>query len=138
MKKSERNTIRSFKDLEIFQNSYRASIMVMKVIVPSLPKIEEYDLKSQISRSCKAITRLIAEGYAKRHQIRGFQKYLDDSMAESNEMIVNLSHCKDLYSELVDSKICEELIDVYDKTGRQIYKLSMSWKNFHNKNNRTP
>jgi four helix bundle protein len=133
MKKLDKKPIRSFKDLEIYQNSYSASITVMRLVVPYLPRIEEYDLKSQISRSCKAIPRLIAEGYAKRHQLRGFQKYLDDSMAESNEMIVNLNHCKDLYSESVDSKICNELIDIYDKTGRQIYKLSMSWKNFHNK-----
>lgn len=136
MENSEKKPIKSFRDLEVFQNSYNASLIVMKSIVPKLPSIEKYDLKVQLSRSCKAIPRLIAEGYAKRHQLKGFRKYLDDSMAESNEMIVSLSHCRDLYSNFIDVKICNELIDIYDKTGRQIYKLSLAWTNFKMNNKR--
>ena len=98
MTQKENTPIRSFHDLEVYQNSYDASVKVMRKIVPKLPKIEKNDLKSQISRSCKAVPRLIAEGFAKKHQEKGFQKYLDDSMAESNEMIVNLCHCKDISS----------------------------------------
>jgi four helix bundle protein len=62
----------SFKDLIVYQNSYKASIEVMTKIVPKLPDEEKYDLKDQLRRSCKAIPRLIAEGYAKRHQMKGF------------------------------------------------------------------
>ena len=99
MENDERKPIKSFHDLEVYQNSYNASLDVMKKIVPKLPEIEKNDLKSQISRSCKAIPRLIAEGYGKRHQKRGFQKYLDDSLSESNEMIVSIGHCKDIYDD---------------------------------------
>ena len=74
--------IRSFRDLEVYQNTYKAMLLVMKGIVPKLPDSEKYDLKDQLSRSCKAIPRLIAEGYAKRHQKMGFQKYLGDAMGE--------------------------------------------------------
>lgn len=102
----------------------------MKEIVPKLPDSERYDLKDQLSRASKAIPRLIAEGYAKRHQKSGFQKYIDDSMGECNEMVVSLSQCKDIYSEFVNIKPCDELIDIYDKTGRQLYKLGYSWNNF--------
>ncbi len=65
--------IRSFRDLEIYRNTYNASLVVMKEIILKLPDSEKYDLKDQLSRSCKAIPRLIAEGYAKRHQKAGFQ-----------------------------------------------------------------
>jgi hypothetical protein len=51
-------------------------------------------------------------------------------MAESNEMIVSLSHARDLYPNYVDPKLCEELIDVYDKSSRQLYNLATKWKNF--------
>jgi four helix bundle protein len=125
-----KKVITSFKDLEVYQNTYKASVVVMTRIVPKLPASEEHDLKDQLSRSCKAIPRLIAEGYAKRHQRRGFQKYLDDAMGECNEMIVSLSHCKDIYAHFVDVKQVESLIDIYDKSGRQIYKLSEAWNNF--------
>lgn len=67
-------SIRSFKDLIVYQNSYKAMLLVMKELLPLLPESEKYDLKSQLSRSSKAIPRLIAEGCAKRHQHAGFQK----------------------------------------------------------------
>jgi four helix bundle protein len=122
--------IRSFRDLEVYQSSYAASIEVITKIVPKLPKEEQYDLCDQLRRSSKAVPRLIAEGYTKKHQKKGFQKYLDDAMTESNEMIVSLSHVRDLYSSYVDPKLCEKLIDVYDKSSRQLYNLAKKWSEF--------
>jgi four helix bundle protein len=122
--------IKSFKDLEVYKNSYSASIEVICKIIPKLPNEERYDLADQMRRSAKAIPRLIAEGYSKKHQKKGFQKYLDDALAESNEMIVSLSHVHDLYSTYFDPILCERLIDTYDKTSRQLYLLSTSWTNF--------
>ncbi|KPL18198.1 MAG: four helix bundle protein [candidate division Zixibacteria bacterium SM23_81] len=122
--------IRSFWDLEVYKNSYAASIEVITKIVTKLPREERDDLADQLRRSAKAIPRLIAEGYAKRHQRRGFQKYLYEALGESNEMIVSLSHTRDLYSSRVDQVLCEKLIDTYDKTSRQIYLLAKKWKDF--------
>ena len=84
----------------------------MKEILPKLPENEKYDLRDQLSRACKSIPRLIAEGYAKRHQKAGFQKYLDDAMAECNEMIVSLEQAKDLYRIEADTISIVELIDL--------------------------
>ena len=122
--------ITSFKDLEVYQNTYKACIEVMKRIIPGIPNIEKNDLKSQLRRSVKAIPRLIAEGYAKRHQKHGFQKYLDDAMGECNETIVGLEQCRDLCGAYVNKDLCEQLIDLYDKSGRQLYKLSSAWSTF--------
>lgn len=123
--------ITSFRDLDVYQGTYQAMLVVMREIIPHLPKREQYDLTDQISRSCKAIPRLIAEGYGKRHQRAGFQKYLDDALAECNETIVSLEQAKDLYG--VDGVLIAELVDVYDKSARQLYKLSQSWTNFKSK-----
>jgi len=71
-----------------------------------------------------------AEGYSKRHQKHGFQKYLDDAMGECNETIVGLEQCKDLYDTNVNKQLCEQLIDLYDKLGRQLYNLSSAWTKF--------
>jgi len=127
---NNRKPIRSFRDLEVYQNSYAASIEVITKVVPKLPKEEQNDLASQLRRSSKAIPRLIAEGYSKKHQKKGFQKYLDDALAESNELIVSLSHVRDLYSRFVDTRLSERLIDAYDKSSRQIYNLAKSWRDF--------
>ncbi len=126
----EKKKVVSFQDLDVYQRTYKASIRVMKEVVPKLPDREKYDLCDQLSRSCKAIPRLIAEGYGKRHQKKGFQKYLDDAMGESNEIIVSLSHTKDLYNDCVEESTCSELIEMYDISGRQIYKLRKSWSSF--------
>jgi four helix bundle protein len=133
MMESDKKKIISFKDLEVYQRTYDAGIMVMTKIVSKLPESEKYDLKDQLSRSCKAIPRLIAEGYAKRHQRLGFQKYLGDAMAECNETVVSLSQCKDIYAKYIDLKLCEELIKEYDISGRQLYRLSESWSRFKGK-----
>jgi len=126
------NKIRSFEDLEVFQESYKHSILVIKNIIPILPKEERFDLADQLRRSCKAIPRLIAEGFAKKHQIKGYIKYLDDALAESNEMIVSLSQVKDIYGNDRIGEVIEPLIRGYDKCSRQLYNLSRSWQKFDN------
>ena len=128
MNSSSNKKITSFKDLIVYQATYDAMLKVMKNLIPFLPESEKYDLKSQLSRSCKAIPRLIAEGYAKRHQKAGFQKYLDDAMGECNETIVSIEQIKDIYAIKID--LCSELIKIYDISGRQLYKLVEAWNKF--------
>ena len=125
---SKDNKIASFRDLKVYQSGYRLSLIVMTKIISKLPESEKYDLKDQLSRSSKAIPRLIAEGYAKKHQKMGFQKYLDDAMAEANETIVGLSHCQDIYK--IEINLCGSLIKEYEILGRQLYRLSEAWSNF--------
>jgi len=113
-------------------------LIAYKEIIPKLPKQEDYDLKSQLRRSVKAIPRLIAEGHSKRHQKKGFQKYIDDALTESNETIVSLSQARDLYSAyIINVKLCEELIDKYDKISRQLYNLALAWDRFNLRNRKT-
>ena len=126
-----KNPIKSFRDLEVYQNSYKAMLIVMKNLLLKLPENEKFDLKDQLSRSCKAIPRLIAEGYAKKHQKLGFKKYIDDAMAETNETIVGIEQCRDVYD--IETDLSEKLIGEYDKIARQLYRLSEAWDNFSRK-----
>jgi four helix bundle protein len=125
---SIKKPIRSFYDLDVYQSTYKASIVVLTRIVPKLPREEQFDLTQQLRRSAKAVPRLIAEGYSKRHQKKGFQGLIDDAMEESNETMVSLSHVKDVYK--IEIELCVELIDIYDKASRQLYNLSLAWSNF--------
>ena len=133
----EKKRIRSFGDLEVYQSGYAAMLVVHKEIIPKLPKEEDYGLKDQLRRSTKSIPRLIAEGHSKRHQKRGFQKYIDDALAESNETIVSLNQVHDLYPNCIDAKLCNELIDKYDKISRQLYNLALAWDKFSKRNRKT-
>ena len=120
--------IKSFKDLLIYQEAYQTCLVVHKQLLPILPVNEKFDLRDQLSRSTKAIPRLIAEGYAKRHQKAAFRKYLDDAMGEANETIVGLEQVRDIY--YLEGELCRRLIDKYDKIGRQLYRLAEAWRSF--------
>ncbi len=135
MEKKNRKPVRSFRDLDVYQNTYKSSIVVAQRILPKLPECEKYDLHNQLSRSSKAIPRLIAEGYAKKHQKSGFQKYIDDAMGECNETIVSLEHVKDIYE--IEVNLCDELVDLYDKAARQLYNLAEAWDLFKNRRRKT-
>lgn len=122
--------IKSYKDLDVFNRSYKLSIIVCTKVIVKLPREEKFDLVDQLRRSSKAIPRLVAEGFGKRHQKRGFQKYLDDSIAEKNETVVSLSHAKDLYFDYVNPKSISKLIDEYEIVGKQLFKLKQAWTKF--------
>lgn len=111
-------------------------LIVHKQILPKLPEKEKYDLEDQLSRSSKAVPRLIAEGYTKKHQKFGFQKYIDDAHTEANETIVSLEQCRDIYG--VEPDICTELVDKYDKISRQLFNLAEAWDKFKNRRRQTP
>lgn len=125
---SGRKPIASFRDLEVYRESYAAMLVVVQQVLPKLPEAERFDLRDQLSRSCKAVPRLIAEGYGKRHQRSGFQKYIDDAIAECNETMVGLEQCRDLYQ--LPKIFIDPLVDTYDKIGRQLFNLSTAWSKF--------
>jgi len=126
-------TIKTFKDLIVYQNLYQAMVLVHQEIVPSLPKEEKFNLADQMRRASKAAPGLIAEGFAKRYQIRQWRRYINDAIGECNEMIHHLSVCVDIYGKYVDVGLCKKVIDLYDKSCRQLTKLAQSWQNFHEK-----
>lgn len=126
----ENKKITSYKDLDVYQRSYKSAILVVTRTIPSLPSSERFDLRDQISRSSKAVPRLIAEGFAKKHQKSGFQKYLDDAMAEANETQVSLCQVRDIYPRLIDVRLCDDLIKEYDIIGKQLFRLEEAWNKF--------
>ena len=134
MENSKNKTIKSFHDLHIYQNLYRAMILVLTKIIVELPKEEKYDLVNQMRRACKAAPALIAEGFAKRYQKKSWQKYINDTIGECNEMIHHLSVCIDVYSRYIDKKLCDKVIEIYDTSCRQLTTLGKSWQNFHKNN----
>jgi len=131
MENGKSKTIKSFQDLHVYQNLYKAMILILTKILPTLPKEEKYDLVSQMRRACKAGPALIAEGFAKRYQKKNWQKYIDDTIGECNEMIHHLSVCTDIYPRYVNPKLCEEAIEIYDISCKQLTNLGKSWQNFH-------
>ena len=130
---NRKKPIRTFQDLDVYQNLYKAMLIVLKDIIPNLPKEERFDLVDQMRRCCKASPAILAEGFAKRYQKRAWAKYIDDTTGECYEMINHLSVCVDVYNKYVGPKLCNDTINLYIIACKQLTNLKKAWKNYHDK-----
>jgi len=131
---NKHKSIKSFQDLVVYQNLYKAMVVVLTKIISSLPKEEKFDLVEQMRRATKAGPALIAEGFAKRYQKRQWKKYINDTIGECNEMIHHLSVCIDVYSRYVEVELCKKVVDAYSVSCKQLTKLGQSWQDYHDRN----
>lgn len=119
--------IQSFKDLEIYKESYALAVIVNKLCA-KLPLYEKNDLGSQMRRCSKSPPSNIAEGWAKRRFEKEFKVHLEHALGSCNEMEVHLSLARDL--QYLDEKTCNELINRYIALGGKIVNLRNRWKTF--------
>src|SRR3989344_7669149 len=117
--------IRSFRDLEVYRESYELMIIIHQEIV-KLPIYEKHDLIPQMRRCSKSIPANIAEGWAKRNHEKEFKKHLDIALGSANEMEVHIETAKDL--NYLNNIFCEELINRYQKLGGKLNNLRRNWK----------
>ena len=68
--------IRSYEDFEVYQKAYKYSLEIHKKSF-EFPKIEQYELASQIRRSTKSVAANIAEGHGKKSSAAEFKRYLE-------------------------------------------------------------
>jgi four helix bundle protein len=119
--------IKSFKDLEIYNESYELAIIVNKN-VSKLPIFEKNDLGSQLRRASKSVPANIAEGWAKRRFEKQFKNHLDCAIGSSNEMEVHVSMARDL--GFWNKEFCDEIIKRYLFLGGKLTNLRNNWKTF--------
>lgn len=118
--------IKSFLDLEVYQESFKLSLEVDELL-KTFPKSEEYLLCDQSKRASRAVPALIAEGYAKRETILVFKKFLRDAIGEANEMINHIAFAK--AKGYIKSEKADELIERYHIVGKKLTRLKDNWKN---------
>ena len=119
--------IKSFRDLEIYKESYDLMIILHKEIV-KLPSYELHELASQIRRASKSIPANIAEGWAKRNHEKEFKKHLDIALGSVNEMEVHIDTAKDL--SYLKSEFCTQITTRYQNLGGKIVNLKRNWKTY--------
>lgn len=119
--------IKSFKDLEVYKESYSLALIVYKLSL-ELPSFEKNDLGSQMRRASKSIPANIAEGWAKRQFEKEFKKHLQTALGSCNEMEVHLNFAKDF--KYLSSKICNDICERYILLGGRLVNLRNNWKTF--------
>lgn len=119
--------IQSFLDLEVYKESFQLSLEIEESL-KTFPSSEKYLLVDQSKRASRAIPALIAEGYAKRENVKEFQKFLRDALAEANEMINHVSFAK--AKHYLDDKKADDYINKYHIVGKKLTRLKENWRKF--------
>jgi four helix bundle protein len=119
--------IRSFRDLDAYNESYDLAIIVNKN-VNKLPLFEKNDMGSQMRRASKSVPANIAEGWAKRRFEKQFKLHLDSSLGSCNEMEVHINMAQDL--GFWETDFCDMLRKRYLQLGGKLNNLRTNWKTF--------
>ena len=117
--------IKSYRDLNIYKDSYDLAIMLYK-ITQRISDREQYDLGSQIRRAATSVPMNIAEGYGKKESVAEFKRFLRMAAGSVNEMEVLLDMIKDL-GYLKDEEH-QGLRERYEIVGKQIHALIKKWE----------
>jgi four helix bundle protein len=105
--------IQSYKDLIVYQKSYKLALEVYKV-TKKFPSSEIYGLVSQMRRSAVSIPCNIAEGY--RRGRKEYIQFLRIGQGSCSELETLLSLSKDL--EFIDEAIFKSLYLLQEEVSR--------------------
>ena len=119
--------IKTFRDLEVYQESYRLMLVIHQE-VNKFPYFEKNDLGSQMRRCSKSVPANIAEGWAKRRFEKEFKKHLEVSIGSTNEMEVHIEIAKDL--GYWNNEFSQKLITDYRNLGGKLANLRDNWKTY--------
>lgn len=111
----------NYKDLEIWKLSSELSIEIHRMTL-ALPKFEMYEEGSQIRRSSKSIRSNIVEGYGRRKYKNDFIRYINFSIASTDETIDHLEILYDTGS-LSDKELYKNLLEKLNLLGRKLIRF---------------
>lgn len=123
-----RKPVRSFRDLEVYQNALDGAVVIAKTFLPILEKVQ-YPLRDDMIRTSLEVPRFIAEAHSARFEsnFAGIA-LLEKAMAGCNKMIVYLEQVRGIYPEAVDPNLCEDTIKKYTYNRTKIFHLEKAWK----------
>lgn len=104
------NTITSYKDLIVWQKSFKLVIEVYK-LTNTFPRSELYGLTGQMRRSAVTIPSNIAEGFARKHR-KEYIQFISVAFSSGAELETQLLGCKTLNLAPRDRfRFSEELLE---------------------------
>ena len=129
-KYSVRKPVFTFRDLEVYQKTMEASVVVVKNLKTKLTQLKYPFIEGMIQCSM-SIPLYIGEA----HSIR-FGDHpraillLENAMAGCNKMIIYLEQARGIYGSKLDFDLMEDLIKKYADTRTKIFRLEKAWQKF--------
>ena len=101
-----RKPVKTFRDLDIYQQTLNCAVIVVKNVRPILTKLK-YPFIDGIALGLQLI---------------------EKAMSGCNKMIIYLEHSKGMYGEKVEADVLDELIARYAESRTKTFHLEQSWK----------
>ena len=128
MEEAPKKTIKSFRDLQVYEKAYQTSLEIHRVSL-AFPKYEQYELCGQIRRASKSVAMNVAEGFAKNalpgSSLAEFKRFIMMALGSADEVRVQLDYCRDLgYLSVEDH---DRLEGEYVTIGKMLTKMLQTW-----------
>ena len=81
--------------LEVYKKAYQLSLEIHKETL-KFPKLEQYELASQLRRSSKSIVANLVEGMGKQSSQREVKRYIRIAIGSADESRIWLEYARDL------------------------------------------
>jgi len=117
--------IRTYRDLEVCQESYAAALDISK-LAKRFPPFEQLELGRQIRRAARSIPANIVEGWAKRQSVAEFKRYLQVAVGSCDEVKMWLEMSKD--EGYIPQDIFETRTSRYNRIGAMLGSLWKNWQ----------
>ncbi len=125
MESDNKGSIRSYRDLRIYQRSYETALEIHRLTL-KFPAFERGELGSQLRRSSSSIPINIAEGYGRKKSSDDFKRFLVIALGSCDETSVLLDFAHDL--NYLDGKTFTDLKGRYEEIGKGLNKTIQVWK----------
>lgn len=117
--------IRTYRDLEVFQESYSAALEISK-LTKRFPPFENLELGRQIRKAARSIPANIVEGWAKRNSAEEFKRYLQIAVGSCDEAKLWLEMGKD--EGYIPEEVYEAHLSRYNRIGAMLASLWRNWR----------
>ncbi len=144
-KYSPKKPVHKFTDLDVYQQTLTASVIIMKDVKPKLAKLE-YPFLENLTNGAISLPLWLAEA----HSVRFADDHavglglLEKVMSGCNKMVVYLEQAKGIYrpaAEVVhgveraetglDGDLIDDLVKRYHDVRLKVFRLSKSWQKWY-------
>ncbi len=119
--------IRTYRDLEVFQEAYSAALKVSR-LTKNFPRFEQLEIGRQLRKAVRSVPANIVEGWAKRSSASEFKRYLQVAIGSCVETRMWLEMSKD--EGYLPEKDYAELNLQYERIGARLARLWKQWKSY--------
>jgi four helix bundle protein len=117
--------IRTYRDLEVFRESYAAALDVSK-LAKRFPFFESVELGRQIRKASRSIPANIVEGWAKRNSVLEFKRFLQMAVGSCDEVRLWLEFAKD--EGYIPEELYRSQVSRYNRIGAMLASLWRNWR----------